>query len=333
MRGERLAAMVVGICTALSITSCASITVDSLPQPGSSGRGGYSIVIEFENILNLPERAKVVQGGTNVGTVTSVELEGDRIDVTAQIDPAVVVPSNTRATLQQSTVLGDIYLALERPTPEDRPAPGLVPGGRIPLNQTTSPPQLEDTIANLANFVGSGSIQRMQDTIIGVNRVTPSDRQQLRELVSRVAVDLSDVSNNIETVDRWLDGVSGTGQVMRNHLPIYNYWFTPAGMLGFDRATQVAEYIGTVLPSIGSIYSGGYWLVPMLNSLADAVGAVQQTKWNVEDEAEGWRRLFYDFYLPADRYPAINITSIKGPDGAEMINNVEDVLRMLGAMP
>lgn len=328
-----MAAMIVGFCTAVTVTSCASISVDSLPQPGSGGRGGYPIVIEFENILNLPERAKVVQGGTTVGMVTSVALQGDRVDVTSQIDPAVVVPSNARATLQQSTVLGDIYLALEPPSSDAGPAPGLVPGGRIPLTQTTSPPQLEDTIANLANFVGSGSVQRMQDSIIGVNRVTPSDRRELRELVSRVAVDLSDLSNDIDTVDHWLEGVSGTGQVMHNHLPIYNYWFTPAGMLGFDRATQVAEYIGTVLPSIGSIYSGGYWLVPMLNSLADAVGAVQQTKWSVEDEAEGWRRLFTEFYLPADKYPAINITSIKGPGGAEMIDNVEDVLRMLGAMP
>jgi virulence factor Mce-like protein len=333
MRRARVAAVIVGICTALTITSCASITVNSLPQPGGSGRGGYPIVIEFENILNLPERAKVVQGGTTIGTVTSVGLKGDHVDVTAQIDPTVVVPSNTRATLQQSTVLGDIYLALERPPASEGPAPGLVPGGRVPLDHTTSPPQLEDTIANLANFVGSGSIQRMQNSIIGVNRVTPADRQQLRQLVSRVAVDLSDLSNNMDTVDLWLQGVSGTGQVMHDHLPIYNYWFTPAGMLGFDRATQVAGYIGTVLPSIGSIYSGGYWLVPMLNSLADAVGAVQHTKWGVEDEAEGWRRLFTKYFLPADKNPAINITSIKGPDGAEMINNVQDVLRILGAMP
>lgn len=333
MTGCRAAALVVGVCMALTITSCASITVNSLPQPGSIGRGGYPVVIEFENILNLPERAKVVQGGTTIGTVTSVALKGDHVDVTSQIDPAVVIPANARATLQQSTVLGDIYLALERAPSDEGPAPGLLPGGRIPLAHTTSPPQLEDTIANLANFVGSGSIQRMQNTVIGVNKVTPSDRRQLRDLVSRVAVDLSDLSSNIDTVDLWLQGVSGTGQVMHDHLPTYTYWFSSAGMLGFDRATQVAGYIGTVLPSIGSIYSGGYWLVPMLNSLADAVGAVQQTKWGVEDEAQRWRRLFTDYFMPADKYPAINITSIVGPDGREMIGNVQDVLRILGAAP
>lgn len=332
MMKRRIASVIAGVTTAMVVTSCASLTVNSLPQPGARGGGGYPIVIEFENILNLPERAKVVQGGTTVGMVTSVDLEGDRVDVFAQIEPGVAVPSDARATLEQSTVLGDIYLALERPS-IDEFGPALVPGGRIPLAQTTSPPQLEDTIANLANFVGSGSVQRMQDSIIKVNNVTPTDRQELRALVSRVAVDLSDLATDIETVDQWLQGVSGTAEVMRRHLPVYAHWFTPAGMLGFDRATQVADYIGTVLPSIGSIYSGGYWLVPLLNSMADALGAVQQTKWNVEDEAAAWRTLFTESYMPADKYPAINITSITGPDGNEMIDNVEDVLRMLGAMP
>lgn len=326
------AAIALCVCTSLALNSCASLTVNSLPQPGG-GRDGYPIVIEFANILNLPERAKVVLGGTTIGSVTSVELRGDHVDVNSRINPSVVVPSNARATLQQSTVLGDIHLALERPLTENGPAAGLAPGGRIPLAQTTSPPQLEDTLANLANFVGSGSIQRMQDSVIGINNVTPANRQELRNLVSRVAVDLADVAANIDTVDQWLSGVSGTGEVMRGYLQTYDYWFSPAGMLGFDRATQVAEYIGTVLPSIGSIYSGGYWLVPMLNSLADAVGAVQQGKWNVEGEVAGWRNLFLDSYLPVDKYPAINITSITGPDGIEMIGKAEDVLRMLGAVP
>jgi hypothetical protein len=63
------------------------------------------------------------------------------------------------------------------------------------------------------------------------------------------------------------------------------------------------------------------------------VGAVQRSKWAFEDEVPAWRRLFTDFFLPQDKYPAINITSIVGPDGRELSGNVQDVLRMLGAMP
>jgi len=330
---RRIRSVIAGTIAAMLLSSCASITVDALPQPGGPPGPGYDIVIEFSNVLNLPDRAKVVMDGTTVGVVTKVDLKSDHVDVTSQIESSVVVPSNTRATLQQSTVLGDTYVALERPPAGQATTSTVVAGGRVALSQTTSPPQLEDTLANLANFVGSGSIQRAQNTIIGINNVTPSKAGELRNLVSRVAVDLSDVSNNIDLVDKWLDGVSGTAEVMNSNIPVYQYWFSPAGMSGFDRATIASSYIGTVVPSVGSIYSGGFWLVPLLNSLGNAVGAVQHSKWDFEREAPKWRKLFTEDFLPVDKNPAINITSITGPDGREMIGNVHDVLRILGATP
>ena len=328
-----LKSVVAAAMVSWSVASCASLTVNSLPQPGANHRDGYDIVIEFANVLNLPERAKVVQDGTPLGVVEHVDLKKDRVEVTSRIDSGIAVPASVRATLQQSTVLGDTYVALDRRPADEGPSRALSPGGRIPLVQTTSPPQLEDTLANLANFFGSGSVQRIQSTLIGINSVTPSRAAELRNLVSRVAVDLSDVADNIDTVDTWLQGVSGTAEVINGNRSTYPYWVTPAGMLGFDRASQVASYIGTVLPSIGSIYSGGYWLVPLLDSLGNAVGAVQQSKWAVESEVPKWRKLFIEDYFPVDKYPAINITSIVGPDGKEMIGNVQDVLRILGAAP
>jgi phospholipid/cholesterol/gamma-HCH transport system substrate-binding protein len=330
---RRTRSLMAGAVVAVLLSSCASITVDALPQPGSPPGPGYDIVIEFSNVLNLPDRAKVVMDGTTVGVVTQVNLKSDHVDVTSEIQSAVKVPSNTRATLQQSTVLGDTYVALERPPAGEAAASSVVEGGRVPLVQTTSPPQLEDTLANLANFVGSGAIQRAQNTIIGINHVSPAKAGDLRNMVSRVAVDLSDLSNNIDTVDKWLNGVSGTAEVMNRNIPTYQYWWSPAGMLGFDRATDAASYIGTVLPSVGSIYSGGFWLVPLLNSLGGAFGAFQQSKWDFEAEAPKWRKLFTEDFLPVDKNPAINITSITGPDGREMIGNVQDVLRILGATP
>jgi phospholipid/cholesterol/gamma-HCH transport system substrate-binding protein len=330
---RRMRSVIAGTVAAMLLSSCASITVDALPQPGSPPGPSYDIVIEFSNVLNLPDRAKVVLDGTTVGVVTQVDLKSDHVDVAAQIESSVAVPSNTRATLQQSTVLGDTYVALERPPTGESATSAMAAGSRVPLSQTTSPPQLEDTLANLANFVGSGAVQRAQNTIIGINNVTPSKAGELRNMVSRVAADLSDVSNNIDMVDKWLDGVSGTAAVMNRNIPTYQYWFSPAGMVGFDRATVAASYIGTVLPSVGSIYSGGFWLVPLLNSLGNAVGAIQQSKWDFEGEAPKWRKLFTDDFLPVDKNPAINITSITGPDGHEMSGNVQDVLRILGATP
>lgn len=329
---RRMRLIAVLVAAAVAVSSCAAINVKALPQPGKSYRDGYDIVVEFASVLNLPDRAKVVMDGTTVGVVTAVTLAGDHVDVTSRIDARVVVPSNIEASLQQATVLGDIYVALERPETDQPAAPALGPNGRVPIALTTSPPQVEDTIASLANFVSSGSIQRMQNTIIGLNRVTPQG-DTARKIASQVAVDLADLSNGIDTVNQWLDGVSGTAGVLQRRIPSFQTWFSPWGMTGFDWLTINAGYVGKLLPSVGSIYANGYWLVPLLESVADAVGAMQRDKHAFEREVPAWRRLFYENFLPQDKYPAINITSIVGPDGRELSGNVQDVLRIIGAAP
>ena len=53
----------VAVTGALVLSSCASINVNAIPQPGASYSDGYDIVMKFESVLNLPERAKVVLDG------------------------------------------------------------------------------------------------------------------------------------------------------------------------------------------------------------------------------------------------------------------------------
>lgn len=329
-RRIRLAAALTA--SAVAGSSCAAINVNALPQPGNTYRHGYDLVIEFGSVLNLPDRAKVVLDGTTVGVVTKVALRSDRVDVTSRIDSGVVVPTDIHASLQQATVLGDIYVALERAHTEQPTMPLTGPDARVPLARTTSPPQVEDTIASMATFVSSGSIQRLQNTIIGINRVTPPG-DTARHIASQVAADLSDLSEGIDTVDQWLNGVAATAGVLHNHIPTFQDWFSPKGMTGFDRLTITAGYVGKLLPSVGSIYANGYWLVPLLESVADAMGAMQRDKQAFEAEVPAWRRLFYESFLAQDKYPAMNITSILGPDGRELSGNVADVLRIIGAAP
>jgi len=326
-----VAAALATVCT-LTVTSCSSLDVNAIPAPGTSYDDGYDIVMKFASALNLPGRAKVVLDGVTVGVVSEVTLTHDDVDVTARISHGAVIPNDIRAVLQQATVLGDIYVALERPPGGSGPAPALPSGGAIPVDHTTSPPQLEDTIASLANFVSSGSIQRAQNTIIRLNRVVPSS-DEVRTLTTRVTTDLEALSSNLDSVDQLLDGAAKTAAVVNGHIPELNYWFSPTGQRGFEYLVSSSNYIATVLPGIGSIALGGYWLVPFLNSLADSVGALQESKVAGEAEIPKYRRLFTDYFLPVDKYPAINITSITGPDGRELSGNVQEVLRILGAMP
>lgn len=336
----RLVAAAATAAAVVSVSSCAAISVDALPKPGPSYDDGYDLIMRFESVLNLPERAKVVLDGVTVGVVSHVALTDHDVDVTARMAHGVVVPSDIRAVLQQATVLGDIYVALERPTanatqppsPGTAPVSALGPGAAIPISQTTSPPQLEDTIASLANFVSSGSIQRAQNTIIRLNRVAPSS-DEVRVLTGRIKTDLSALANNLDSVDQVLNGLAQTAAVANDRTPDLQYLFSPTGQRGWEHFIGVTNYVGTVLPGIGSITLGGYWLVPFLNSLADSTGALQQSKVAGETEIPKYRKIFTDMFLPTDKYPAINIQSIIGPDGRELSGNVQEVLRILGATP
>ena len=331
----RIGALICAVACILTATGCSALSalsVDSIPLPGHSYAGGYDIVAEFANVLNLPDRAKVVMDGTTIGEVSEVAEVGTHVDVTARIEKGVEVPSDTTAVLQQATVLGDIYLALEHPTDGTAPAPPLTAGGRIPLQQTISPPQLEDTIANLANFIGSGSIQRGQNTLVRLNRITPP-KEEVRRVVSQVTTDLNQLSDNVDTVDTMINGLQQASNVVAAWAPQMSFWFTPQGVRGFERSTVIAREFGNLLPSIGTIYSSGYWIVPAFSSLANAFTAVQGSKQVVEGEYPRWRSFINDYFLPQEKHPAINITSIVGPDGRELSGNVEQVLRMLGAVP
>jgi phospholipid/cholesterol/gamma-HCH transport system substrate-binding protein len=331
----RILALICAVACGLSATGCSQLSflsVDALPVPGHTYADGYDIVAEFANVLNLPDRAKVVMDGVTVGEVSQVAVVGDHVDVTARIQEDIEVPSNTTAVLQQATVLGDIYLALEPPRGDTPPAPPLAAEGRIPLQQTTSPPQLEDTIANLANFIGSGSIQRGQNTLVRLNRITPP-KEEVRRVVSQVTTDINQLADNVGTVDIMINSLEQTSNVAAAWEPQLSFMLTPQGVRGFERSTVVAREFGDLLPSIGTIYSSGYWMVPAFSSLANAMAAIQGSKQVVEGEYPRWRTFINDYFLPQEKYPAINITSIVGPDGRELSGNVEQVLRMLGAVP
>jgi ABC-type transporter Mla subunit MlaD len=95
---RRMWRLPVAVATVVTVSSCASLNVSSLPAPGSSYRGGYDIVIEFANALNLPDSAKVVLDGTTVGVVAKVALSSDAVDVTSTIDRNVCSRTRSWAT-------------------------------------------------------------------------------------------------------------------------------------------------------------------------------------------------------------------------------------------
>ncbi|BDH56358.1 MlaD family protein [Tsukamurella sp. PLM1] len=154
--------------------------------------------LDFTNVLNLPDRARVVYDGVVSGRLQKVTLKDDKAVVDIKILDGVKVPNTVTATLQQDTILGDTYVALKS-TP-NKPGTPLKSGDTLPTSQTKPPTQIEDILSDLANFLGSGSLMQLQDTFSRINNNLPADPQKLSGLVktvSQTVVDLGEQNDNV----------------------------------------------------------------------------------------------------------------------------------------
>ncbi|AFR48179.1 MlaD family protein [Gordonia sp. KTR9] len=323
------------MCVGLLMTTACSLGPSDLPSLGGGVSGGYQINLEFPSALNLPDGAHLVLDGVRIGEVSSVEVDGDVVNVTAAVESESRIPRDVQGIIRQDTLLGDTYIALQSGT---GPGTGgfFGPEETIPVSQTVAPPQLEDTMAVLAYFVNGGTIQRIQDTMRRVNRVMPA-AQDVRNLASVVATDLDDLSDNVDQVDRTIEGLASTSKSIAGHTGTLAEVFQPreshAGVYYWERFSRdFTGHLSIVLPNVGSVFEGGLWLVPMLNILADSGQAVRNT-W---DQAAPTSIVLADFLrekvLPFAENPRVDIRSVTVEGGADVTKDVENALRILGAV-
>ncbi|WP_174187456.1 MlaD family protein [Nocardia barduliensis] len=324
-------ALLATLCCAVLATSACSLGPDDLPSVRGGVGDGYEVHLEFAGVMNLPSGADVVMDGLRIGEVRTVAVQPDSVRITAELKEGSRVPSDVRAVIRQNTLLGDTYIALDH----DAIAPGeefLTPGGTVTVDRTSSPPQLEDTMAVLAYFVNGGSIQRIQDAMSRINAVVPVPGD-VRRLASVVSTDLRDLAGGTEEIDRLLTGFDATAVAVDSRAQTLATVFSQEAEHYWRRvAVNIVSYISQILPSVGSVYEGGLWLVPMLNALADTGGVLR----DIWDRGPADTARIADFLrltvLPFAENPAVNIRSVETASGDQVIADVENLLRMLGAV-
>ncbi|WP_067856101.1 MlaD family protein [Nocardia shimofusensis] len=319
------------LCCGVLATSACSLGPDDLPSVRGGIGDGHAVYIEFAGIMNLPGGADVMMDGLRVGEVREVTVQPDTVKVTVKLKEGLQVPTDVRAVIRQDTLLGDTYIALDHGE-VDSAGPFLAPEATIPVERTSSPPQLEDTMAVLAYFVNGGSIQRIQDAMGRINAVMPA-QGDVRRLASVVATDLRDLAGGTGEIDRLLDGFDATAVAVNSRSEMLTTIFSQDAEHYWRRvAVSIVSYISQILPSVGSVYEGGLWLVPMLNSLA-ATGGVVRGIW---DEGPATTAKLADFLrltvLPFAENPSVNLRSIESSNGDQLVADVENLLRMLGAV-
>jgi len=179
--------LALGLTLTLTVAGCAFRGVNSLPLPGTVGRGGDAVVyhVEMANIGTLESNSPVLINDVVVGSVGAMRLHGWHVDLDASLKSDAVVPANAVATVGQTSLLGSMHLALD-PPPGQAPAGRLKPGATIGLNDSSTYPSTEKTLSSLAAVVNGGGLGQIGDIVHNVNAALAGRQDDVRDLITRL---------------------------------------------------------------------------------------------------------------------------------------------------
>lgn len=131
------------------------------------GSKSKSATAYFTRTVHLYAGSDVVVLGVKVGSVTSVEPEGNKVRVDFTYKDSLKLPSNVHAVIVEPTIVADRTLQLDPPYAH---GPALADGATIPLRHTGIPIELDAfnrNVARLAKSLGpqgansTGSLSRL----------------------------------------------------------------------------------------------------------------------------------------------------------------------------
>jgi phospholipid/cholesterol/gamma-HCH transport system substrate-binding protein len=128
----------------LTLVGLTAYYSDDLPIIG----GGTSYTAYFREAAGLTDATEVRAAGIKIGTVTSVELAGDKVEVTFRVEDAWI-GDQTTADIKIKTLLGSKYLAVD---PKGRDTQD--PDEPIPLSRTSTPYDINAVVDDLSTTVG-----------------------------------------------------------------------------------------------------------------------------------------------------------------------------------
>ncbi|MEU1204890.1 MlaD family protein [Nocardia sp. NPDC005825] len=233
---------------ALVLTGC-GVKATDIPIPGTYPSGEtYSVRIEFGSVLNLPDRAKVISDGVEVGMLDHIELIGTTAVATVKLHTDAKLSKSTTAELRQSTILGDIHIALE--APKNASSTMLGNGDVIPVAQTIPATNVEDILRALSNIITGGRWSDIQKLVTDVNAAFPSDPAELDRVNRAGRAALHDMATHTDELNRILTSAQQITAKLESGRGAVDRILT----LGPDRAAGLSDVL---LAVVNLIISGG----------------------------------------------------------------------------
>jgi phospholipid/cholesterol/gamma-HCH transport system substrate-binding protein len=169
---------------------------------------GYRVTVEFSDVLDLVPHSSVKVDDVTVGSVEKISLSGWTAKVRVRLDRKVQLPANATAAVRQTSLLGEKYVEVAKPTTEAARGK-LTDGSVIPLARTRRSAEVEEVLAALGLVLNGGGLaqlktinQELATAFDGREPVARDALHQLDEFMGGLDKQKADLVRAIEALDR-----------------------------------------------------------------------------------------------------------------------------------
>jgi phospholipid/cholesterol/gamma-HCH transport system substrate-binding protein len=278
-------------CFAVTLLSgCGFEGAQSIPLPGGEGTGddAYKVTLEFTDVLDLVPQSAVKVDDVTVGSVESIDLDGYTARVVARINDDVELPANVTAGLRQTSLLGEKFVAFERP--EEGRATGRLRGGEtLGLDRTERSAEIEEVLSALSLVLNGGSIEQLQ--VINTELVNALEgretdvKQLLSELntfVGGLDAQKEQIVRALDSLDRLTARLAGERDVIATALED----IPPGVAVLSEQRSQITQVL-TALDDLGDV----------------AVRVIQGSQQNTRASLEALRPILANLNAAGDDFP------------------------------
>ena len=196
----------------LALAGCTATGVHDVPLPGGADLGDhpYRVTVEFADVLDLVPQAAVKVNDVVVGRVESIELGGaDRWtpQVVVAVNGDVALPADARASLRQSSLLGEKFVELS--APEDSTGQEkLADGATITADRTNRHTEVEEVFGALSLLLNGGGIGQLRTINQELTKALSGNEPEIKAFLSNVDELVTNLDEHRGDITAALDGLN-----------------------------------------------------------------------------------------------------------------------------
>jgi len=202
------------VAALVALTGCGFKGAYSLPLPGGAAHGKtYHVTAYFSDVQDLTVQAAVRVNDVAVGDVTSIKIDTDssspnylRAAVGMSINQSVHLPANSVATLEQTTLLGEKFVALSPPTAA-APTGTLADNAEISYEKgsTSQLPNVEEVFGLLSQVLNGSDLADLQTINVEVGKALAGREQAVRGALTQLNTFVGGLNDQKQQIVRALD--------------------------------------------------------------------------------------------------------------------------------